>query len=85
MAGFPQLREAGWLYGDDPYLPLALVRLFEHVDGTGRWEVRLNAPAEAETQLAMFEGEAGARAEVARVYADGKQYGQWRVRQPDAL
>ncbi|MEU1240027.1 hypothetical protein ABZ388_06680 [Micromonospora parva] len=88
MAGFPQLREAGWLYGEsDAFVPLALIRLFEHMDGSGRWEVRLNAPASAETQTVVFDGdtsEASARSEVARVYADGEQYGQWRVRQPEA-
>ncbi|MCZ7440802.1 hypothetical protein O7598_31090 [Micromonospora sp. WMMC241] len=84
MAGFSQLREAGWLYGADPTLPLALVRLFEHVDGSGRWEVRLNSPASEPSQVAVFDGEGPARAEVARIYADGAQDGTWRVRQPDA-
>jgi len=85
MAGFPQLREAAWLYADDdPYLPLALIRLFEHMDGSGRWEVRLNAPASAETQVVVWDDEPGARGEVARVYADGEQYGRWRKRQPEA-
>ncbi|MFG3639072.1 hypothetical protein ACGF3C_02210 [Micromonospora sp. NPDC047762] len=84
MAGFPQLREAGWLYGDDPYLPLALVRLFERMDGTG-WEVRLNSPAEAPATMVDRPDEASARAELERVYADGEQYGRWRKRQPDAF
>jgi len=85
MAGFPQLREAGWLYGgDDPYLPLALLRLFEHMDGSGRWELRLNSPAQARTQTVVWPDEAGARGELARVYADGERDGRWRVRQPEA-
>ncbi|MGK5737286.1 hypothetical protein [Micromonospora sp. URMC 103] len=84
MSGFPQLREAGWLYGDDPYLPLALVRLFEYKDGSGRWEVRLsvNNPQEGEEPLQVAEhpNEESARAELARLYAQGN----WRIRQPDA-
>ncbi|MFI6238328.1 hypothetical protein ACIBEF_00450 [Micromonospora sp. NPDC050795] len=84
MAGFPQLREAGWLYGDDPYLPLALVRLFERMDGTG-WEVWLdvNHPREGEKPLTVVEhpDEESARAELARLYSTG----EWRIRQPDAL
>ena len=87
MPGIPQLREAAWLYGDDPYLPLALVRLFEHKDGSGRWEIRLNSPASDRSQVAVFDGDKAedqARAELARIYADGEQDGTWRVRQPDA-
>ncbi|WP_422744377.1 hypothetical protein ACN27B_08790 [Micromonospora sp. WMMD754] len=88
MAGMSQLREAGWLYGpDDPWLPLALVRLFEHRDGSGRWEIRLNSPASAPSQVAVFDGdqaERDARAELARIYTDGGLDGQWRVRRPDA-
>ncbi|GAA3781007.1 hypothetical protein GCM10022379_54720 [Micromonospora maritima] len=80
-----QLREAGWLYGpSDPWLPLALVRLFEHRDGSGRWEVRLNSPAHEPSQVAVFDGEEPARAELGRIYADGEQDGQWRIRRPDA-
>ncbi|MBQ1064460.1 hypothetical protein [Micromonospora sp. C41] len=85
MAGMSQLREAGWLYGPgDPWTPLALVRLFEHRDGSGRWEIRLNSPAHEPSQVAVFDGEGPARAELARIYADGEQDGTWRVRQPDA-
>ena len=87
MAGFPQLREAGWLYGVDPTLPLALVRLFGHVDGSGRWEVRVNSPAHEASQVAVFDGddaEQQARAELGRIYAEGGGHGTWRVRQPDA-
>lgn len=79
-----QLREAGWLYGPgDPTLPLALVRLFEHRDGSGRWEIRLNSPARDRSQVAVFDGEQPARVELARIYADGEQDGTWRIRQPD--
>lgn len=84
MAGFPQLREAGWLYGADPTLPLALVRLLEHRDGSGRWELRLNDPASGPTQLVTHPDEASARDELGRIYAAGEQDGTWRIRQPDA-
>ncbi|MBM0277799.1 hypothetical protein [Micromonospora tarensis] len=47
--------------------------------------MRLNAPAEAETQVVVWPDEAQARAEVARVYADGEKHGRWRIRQPGAL
>ncbi len=80
-----QLREAGWLYGPgDPWLPLALVRLFEHRDGSGRWEIRLNSPASEASQVVVFDGEQAARAELGRIYADGEPDGTWRVREPDA-
>jgi hypothetical protein len=87
----PQLREHGWLYGADPYLPLALVRLLEHRDGSGRWAVQLdvNDPQEGEepTQVVVFEGEdapQAARAELERIYEAGRVDGRWRIRQPDA-
>lgn len=84
VSGFPQLREAGWLYGDDdPCLPLALVRLFERTDGTG-WEIKLNDPASGPTREVVHPDEQSARAELARIYAAGEQDGQWRIRQPDA-
>ncbi|MEU6204604.1 hypothetical protein ABZ814_13565 [Micromonospora musae] len=83
MSGFPQLREAGWLYGDDPYLPLALVRLFERTDGTG-WEIKLNDPASGTTVEVTHPDEQSARAELARIYAEGERSGRWRIRQPDA-
>jgi hypothetical protein len=76
------------LYGrDDPWAPLALVRLFEHMDGSGRWQVRLNVndPQEGEepAQVVDYADEASARAELARLYAEGEADGQWRIRQPD--
>lgn len=82
MSGFPQLREAGWLYGQDPSLPLALVRLFERVDGSG-WEIRLNDPASGLTQQAEYADEQQARAELARIYAEGEKGGEWRISRPD--
>ena len=83
MSGFPQLREAGWLYAlDDPWLPLAHVRLFEHMDGSG-WQIKLNDPASAPTQEVTHPDEAGARAELERIYAEGSRGGRWRIRQPD--
>lgn len=84
VAGFPQLREVGWLYAPgDAFAPIALVRLFEHMDGTG-WELRLNDPASGPTQEVLHPDEAGARAELARIYAEGEKDGEWRIRQPDA-
>ncbi|WP_285787778.1 hypothetical protein [Micromonospora sp. NBRC 101691] len=80
MAGIPQLREAAWLYGDDPDLPLALVRLFERMDGSDVWEVRLNYPAASPTQSVEHPDEQSAQAEVERLYAEGRQHGVWRVR-----
>ena len=71
------------MYGpDDPWLPLALVRLFEHMDGSG-WELRLNDPASGPTQTVVHPTEAGARAELERVYAAGRVDGEWRIRRPD--
>lgn len=84
----PQLREHGWLYApDDAFLPLAVVRLFEYRDGSGRWEIRLNDPASGPVQVAMFDGDEAeklARAELDRVYEAGRVDGEWRIRQPDA-
>ncbi|MEU4776870.1 hypothetical protein [Micromonospora sp. NPDC023633] len=82
MAGMPQLREHGWLYGpNDPHLPLAVVRLFEHRDG--QWEIRLNDPASGPTSSAVHPDEESARAELALLYAQGEADGKWRIRQPD--
>ena len=84
MGDLPQLREAGWLYGDDdPYLVLAQVRLFERADAD--WEVRLNSPFEAEAQVVVWPDEASARDVLAAIYADGELRGRWRIRQPAAL
>lgn len=85
MAGFPQLREAAWLYApSDPWAPLAVARLFEHRDGSGRWEIRLNDPASAPTQTAVFDGEEAdkdARRELDRLYEQGRADGEWRIRE----
>lgn len=83
MAGFSQLRESAYLYGADPKVPLAHVRLFQHMDGSGRWEVRLHSPASARPEIAVWDGEDAerlARAELARIYADGEQDGTWKIR-----
>lgn len=83
MAGQPQVRESAWLYApDDPHVPLAHVRLEERMDGSG-WDLYLSDPASAPSQHVRYPDEAGARAELARVYAAGRADGQWRIRQPD--
>jgi hypothetical protein len=84
VAGQPQVRESAWLYGDDPDIPLALVRLIERMDGSGVWEVLLNSPAEQQ-QPKRWErpDEAGARTELERVYAAGRADGEWQVHRHD--
>lgn len=83
MPGQPQVREAGLLYGDDPYVPLAMVRLGA-ADGRVR---RLVGAAEqpggrAPAQRAEHSDEQSARAELERVYEQGRAYGQWKIRRP---
>jgi hypothetical protein len=43
VAGIPQLREAGWLITGKDHDPVRhlLVRMQEHMDGTGTWTVEL--------------------------------------------
>lgn len=45
MPGQPQVRQHSWLYlpGDD--IPVAVVRVEQHKDGTGQWTVLHAAPA----------------------------------------
>ncbi|SCL31880.1 hypothetical protein GA0070616_4349 [Micromonospora nigra] len=83
MAGQPQMREAGWLYGDDPYVPLAHVRLEERMDGSG-WDIYLADPASGPSQHVRYPDEAGARAELERLYAAGREYGTWKIVGPEA-
>ncbi len=86
VAGFSQLRESAYLYGPDPLVPLAHVRLFEHMDDSGRWEIRLHSPASARPEIAEWDGEDAeklARAELARIYADGEQDGTWKISKRD--
>lgn len=82
MPGQPQLRESGYLYGDDPEIPLTMLRLEERVDGSGVWDVLLNSPAASPTQRGEFPDERSARAEMERLHAEGRAYGQWRVHRP---
>lgn len=82
MPGQPQLRESGYLYGDDPDAALALVRLEQRMDGSGVWEVLLNSPAASPTQRAEHPDEQSARAELERVYESGRAYGEWMIRRP---
>lgn len=83
MPGQPQLREAAWLYGDDPDIPLALLRLEERMDGSGIWDVLLNSPAAAPTRRAEHPDERSARGELEQLLAEGRQYGEWRIRQAE--
>ncbi|MFI5838030.1 hypothetical protein ACIA5A_30605 [Micromonospora sp. NPDC051300] len=81
MPGFPQVREAVWLYGPhDTFVATASLRLEEHMDGTGVWTVLLNSPASAPTQRAELPDEQAARAEMARIRAEGSADGsRWRT------
>ncbi|MEW2442774.1 hypothetical protein [Micromonospora marina] len=84
MPGQPQPRESGRLYGpEDPDVALAMVRLEECRDGTGRWLVLLNRPARSRTQRYVHADQDCARAQLAEVYA-ARQDGQWwEITQPE--
>ncbi|WP_229402018.1 hypothetical protein [Micromonospora okii] len=83
MAGLPQVRESAWLYAPgDPHVPLAHVRLEERMDGSG-WDIYVADPATGPTQHVRWPDEAGARAELERVYAAGRADGQWRIWRPE--
>ncbi|MFG2109468.1 hypothetical protein [Micromonospora chersina] len=68
MPGQPQLRESA--------------RLEQRMDGSGVWGVLLNSPAGTPTQRAEHPDEQSARAELERLYAEGRTYGEWKVRRP---
>ncbi|MFI6266168.1 hypothetical protein [Micromonospora sp. NPDC051006] len=78
MPGQPRLREAAWLYGTDPDIPLAHVRLEERADGTG-WDLYLSDPARAPSQHVRYDTEDAARAELERIYREGQADGEWRI------
>lgn len=81
MPGQPQLRESAVLHvlGNE-YAILAMVRLEQLMDGSGRWVILLNDPAwEQEPQRVEFTDELVARAALAQVYADGEAQGVWKV------
>lgn len=83
MAGHPQVRESAWLYApDNPYIPLAHVRLEERMDGSG-WDVYLSDPASAPSQHVRWPDREGVRAELERIYSDGRARGEWRVHHHD--
>lgn len=80
MPGQPQLREAAGLYGEDPDIPLATVRLEQRMDGSGVWVVLLNSPAE-EQQPKRWERPdiESAREVLTAIYAEGESLGgRWR-------
>lgn len=79
MAGQPQQREAGLLYGGDPVRLLAMIRLEQQMDGSGKWLIYLNNPAADPRQEAEFDDEDTARAELGRLYAEGRSRGRWRI------
>ncbi|MFG2165504.1 hypothetical protein [Micromonospora chersina] len=85
MPGQPQLRESAVLHvvGNE-YAILAMVRLEQLMDGSGRWVILLNDPAwEQESQRVEFDDEKPARAALAQVYADGEAQGVWKVNRPE--
>lgn len=83
MAGQPQLREAGRLYGPaDPDVPVAMVRLEECMDGSGRWRLLLNRPARARTKRYEHPDEQHARGHLAEVYADAEPGQWWEITEP---
>jgi hypothetical protein len=47
------------------------------------WVVLLNSPADTPTQRAEHPDEQSARVELERLYADGRQYGEWEIRQAE--
>ncbi|MFI7069562.1 hypothetical protein [Micromonospora sediminicola] len=84
MKGLPLLREAGWLREGGRWT--ALVRLYEHRERAGVWEIQLHDPARcgrAERQDFLFEGEdaePAARAALADVYRQGEECGgRWET------
>ena len=79
MAGQPQLRESAVLYGSDPYVPEAMVRLEERMDGTG-WLLHVNHPAREPTVTTEHPDPRSARAHLERVYAAGRELGRWEIR-----
>ncbi|WFE45291.1 hypothetical protein [Verrucosispora sp. WMMD1129] len=84
MPGQPQLRESALLYRpDDPDVPVTMVRLEQQTDGAGLWVVLLNSPAAAPTRRSEHPDEQSARNELERLYAEGRQYGQWKIRAVD--
>ncbi|MEU4777458.1 hypothetical protein [Micromonospora sp. NPDC023633] len=85
MAGHPQVRESALLYGPDPTVAEAMVRLIERMDGSGIWEVLLNSPArQQEPRRWERPDEAGARAVLESIYAEGEATGGiWRKTRHD--
>ncbi|MCX5119204.1 hypothetical protein OG992_18625 [Micromonospora sp. NBC_00362] len=84
MAGQPQLREAAWLYAPgDAFVPVAVVRLVERMDGTGVWQVLMNSPAEhQEPKVWERPDKRAARAVLDDLYAEGRDKGgRWKVTQ----
>lgn len=67
MPGQPQVRQHSWLYlpGDD--IPAASVRVEQRMDGSGRWIVLHNVPAENPTQRSEHDSEREARDEAQRL------------------
>ncbi|MFI7072038.1 hypothetical protein [Micromonospora sediminicola] len=77
MPGQPQPRESGRLYGPaDPDVPVAMVRLEECMDGSGRWLLLVNRPARARTTRYEHPDQRSARAQLAEEYAN-LEPGQW--------
>lgn len=84
MAGQPQVREAAWLYAPgDLFVPVAVVRLVERMDGTGVWQVLMNSPASKQVPKVWDRpDEAAARLVLDDLYTEGRDKGgQWKVTQ----
>lgn len=97
MAGLPRLREAAWLVTGPDRWPLyhLQVRLYEAMDGSGVWtlkvrECRPAGPVEHRSQR-CYATEAEARADLQQIYELGRRQlptrqpglqeeGRWRVR-----
>ncbi|WP_341719921.1 hypothetical protein QQG74_09545 [Micromonospora sp. FIMYZ51] len=67
MPGQPQLREVSWLYLTGDTIPAALIRVEQHMDGSGVWVVLHNAPASAPTVRTEHDSEHDARSEARRI------------------
>ncbi|MEV2239541.1 hypothetical protein [Micromonospora sp. NPDC049891] len=87
MPGQPQVRAAWWLHLDDSGIPAATVRIEQRMDGSGRWIVLHNVPAENPTRRSEHgsEHEAHAEAQRLRDWIDGLTRwqhgitGTWRI------
>lgn len=85
VEALPQVREVAWLYLPGSDIPTAGVRLEERmsVQEPG-WDLLLNDPAREPTKRAPYADEESAREALAAIYAQGEQFGRWKVRRAEA-